>query len=287
MRNSIPSEIRLIDHEGDGFADRMYVGDMRGQLWRFDIKQDNGGPGDFATGGVIANIGGTDAASNRRFYYPPSVSMSTSMDYYNIAIGSGYRAHPLNTTIHDRFYVIRDKNVSGPARDTTGNPVYTAITESNLYDATDNLIQSPTAATAATAASNLAGKQGYFIKLKRTDGNYEGEKVLAQGLTIGNMVIFTTFTPISSTSASACAPSQGMGKVYIINVEDGGAATDADGDGVMERSDRTDILVRAGIPPRPTTIITTDGTAIIIGTEVPDGMPRISLTPVKERWQRN
>ena len=30
--------------------------------------------------------------------------------FLNIAIGSGYRGHPLNQTIHDRFYSIRDTN---------------------------------------------------------------------------------------------------------------------------------------------------------------------------------
>jgi hypothetical protein len=55
----------------------------------------------------------------------------------------------------------------------------------------------------------------------------------------------------------------------------------------MERSDRGQVLVRSGIPPRPTTIITNDGTAIVIGTEMPDQMPRIPMNPVRDRWQRN
>ena len=37
MNNSIPSRITVVDIDGNKFADRMYVGDMGGRVWRFDI----------------------------------------------------------------------------------------------------------------------------------------------------------------------------------------------------------------------------------------------------------
>ena len=37
MDYSIPARIRVVDIDGDGLADRMYAGDMGGQVWRFDI----------------------------------------------------------------------------------------------------------------------------------------------------------------------------------------------------------------------------------------------------------
>ena len=37
MTRAIPTQIRVIDMNGDGRADRMYASDLGGQLWRFDI----------------------------------------------------------------------------------------------------------------------------------------------------------------------------------------------------------------------------------------------------------
>ena len=53
MNNSIPGRITVIDTNGDGFADRMYAGDMGGRVWRFDIINGSGAS-TLVTGGVIA-----------------------------------------------------------------------------------------------------------------------------------------------------------------------------------------------------------------------------------------
>ena len=37
MQYSIPSDLRVIDLDLDGNVDQMYVGDMGGQIWRFDF----------------------------------------------------------------------------------------------------------------------------------------------------------------------------------------------------------------------------------------------------------
>ncbi len=37
MNYSIPAPVKPLDLNGDGLAERFYVGDMGGQLWRFDI----------------------------------------------------------------------------------------------------------------------------------------------------------------------------------------------------------------------------------------------------------
>ena len=56
MDYSIPARIRVVDFDGDGFADRFYAGDMGGQLWRFDVS--NGQPASsLVAGGVIAQLG--------------------------------------------------------------------------------------------------------------------------------------------------------------------------------------------------------------------------------------
>ena len=56
MKRSIPSQIRVIDLNGDGLADRMYAADLGGQIWRFDIINGEN-PDKLVHGGVIASLG--------------------------------------------------------------------------------------------------------------------------------------------------------------------------------------------------------------------------------------
>lgn len=281
MTNSIPSDLTILDTNDDGYADRIYVGDMRGQVWRFDINNDNGAS-DFVTGAVIARLGGSGPSNNRRFYYQPDVSLSTTRKYLNISIGSGYRSHPLDTAIHDAFYIIRDKDIYGPPVNGGGTVTYSTITESDLYDATDNIIGTGTEAQIAAARTALASKQGLMIWMK-TGNSFVGEKVLAKSLTVQGYTIFSTYTPVAAASG-ACTPSQGVGRAYFISTEDGTSVYDFDMNGTVNTEDRSNNLVRGGIPPEPTLMITDDGPVILLATEK---MPDIGLvlTPWKTYWR--
>ncbi|MEW5754842.1 MAG: pilus assembly protein PilY [Pseudomonadota bacterium] len=260
MKYSIPSDVTILDANGDGYSDRLYVGDMGGQIWRFDLKKVNSGASDLATGGVIASLGDSTASGNRRFYYAPDVSMATNGKYFNLAIGSGYREHPLNTTIHDALFVIHDRYVSGPQRNSSGEAVYTKYTLSDLYDATSNLIGQGTASEIVAETALLATKHGLYIWLNES-GSFIGEKVLAKSVTVGGMVMFTTYTPTSS-GVTGCAPSQGVSYLYYISTTDGtpgtnltGDATKAPGDPTLVRADRRKAFVRGGIHSTPTILV--------------------------------
>lgn len=188
MTNSMPGDPALIDIGGDGLIDTIFTADTRGQIFRFDIKSGNGGASDFATGGRVAALGGTDASNNRRFYNQPDVALIKERGgdtYFTVSIGSGYRGHPLSEAALDRFYVIRDKNVYAAPTS------YTSITESNLVDVSSVNLTSAEAqsiqnqintkraeidtlnANEASARANLASYQasiGYTDKLNTLVG---------------------------------------------------------------------------------------------------------------------
>ncbi len=42
----IPSDVAGLDTNGDGYVERLYVGDVGGQLWRFDIGDSDGDNGE-------------------------------------------------------------------------------------------------------------------------------------------------------------------------------------------------------------------------------------------------
>jgi type IV pilus assembly protein PilY1 len=211
MTYSIPSAVRVIDMNGDGYDDRFYVGDMGGQIWRFDLSTTNTGASNLATGGVIASLQGAGTAGARRFYYPPSVSLVSDPylgHFLSIAIGSGHRENPLGTGIEDRFYMIRDVYVQAPQKDKNGKAVYTAVKETNLVDVTNDL--SPDLAV-------LNASAGWMIDLA------QGEKVLAPSLTAAGKIFFTTYQP-GGGGPLTCSASGASGKsrLYTVAVGSGG-----------------------------------------------------------------
>lgn len=244
MKYSIPARISVIDRDNDGLADHMYVADMGGQMFRFDIY--NGSSvSNLVKGGLLAQLGGDEPENNRRFYYAPDIAEVSTVDdhYFAVAIGSGLRAGPLNTTIEDGFFMLKDKGVF--ERDQFNNYVLPSApaTMSSLYDATDHLLTSDDDNVKALQRSLFASKDGWMIRLTQ-----KGEKVLASPLILDYQVFFTTYLPASS-SQSACAPPTGNSRAYLVNLLDGNAVEDVNKNDEKEATDRYALLKQTGIAP--------------------------------------
>ncbi len=261
MTNSIPSDIRVLDMNYDGYADLLYVGDMRGQIFRFDIN--NSGANFTVEGTLMATLADDDAANNRRFYYAPDVVLTQKPGgnlYLSVNIGSGYRSHPLNpvdangnlgTLVRDSFYSLRDPYVSGtkPPAD------FVAVTDSELYDATSDLVDG------GTPPSEL--NKGWQINLVNSDDDKVGEKVLAPAITINEQILFTTYTPPSLVERADCNPPAGTGSLYRVNLFNGNPLFAAETTGSepppLEAANRITQLTRPGIPPAPVVMFKKDG----------------------------
>lgn len=261
MNNSIPSNVQTLDLDSDGFADRLYVGDMGGRIWRFDIF--NGETlEDLVAGGVVASLGAADmvtptTAENRRFYNAPDIAYvpSKTSAYLNISIGSGYRAHPLNEATNDRFYAIRDYNVFNKL----SQDEYDALSAGAVTDGDPSLID----VTNDLAPLIPAGARGWKLSLP-------GEKVLSESRTFGGTVIFSTFSP--GASNSPCEPGQGINKLYQLSIADASPVTNLDGIGSPEAlslDDRSRTLAQTGIAPTPTFLFPSPEAAY--GEEACDG----------------
>ncbi len=281
MKYSIPSTTSLVDINFDGLIDQMYVGDMGGQVWRFDIDNYASGVGDLVSGGVVANLSGTDNQSARRFYYAPDIAVlsENGASFLSIAIGSGWRAHPLNERIQDRFYMIRDHAVFAPPEGygkDNGNGTFSVITESDLQDVTDN--QSP----------DMSVGSGWKIHMERA-----GEKVLAKSVTINNQIIFTTYR--TGAPPDACTPALGSGTTYVVKATNGSATNNLNNQGSehdLTKSDRIVELAHGGIPPEAIVLFPSDTNngngkepIIVIGTQKIDiGLGNLTT---KTFWQNN
>lgn len=263
MRYSIPSKVASYDINGDGLLDRLYVGDMGGQLWRFDISSENTGVSSLVSGGRIAVLSGADDADKRRFYYPPDVTLiaDPGRSYLALVFGSGYRAHPLDETVNDHIYMVRD---SYPFRKPDQ---YSTITLADLYDATDNKIGEGDSATRTDHREQLHEKSGWYIRLET------GEKVLSRPLLIEGVAMLSSYLPKSTEQADPClASGSGLGFAYYMNISDATPHFDNNNDQSMTKGDRRQPLKGGGIPPSPSYIVAeNDGdvsTAVLFGKEV-------------------
>ena len=230
MIYSIPADIRITDSDSNGIDDRLYFGDMGGQLWRIDIKEGAAITNPAALSAYrIADLGldasgAATAASNRRFYYAPSVARVSrgGQLVYALSIGSGYRAHPLNADVDDKLFVVFDEHPD------IGAPTLTPslMNLSALYDASANLLETGDSTQQAAALGSLKGKSGWWIDLAPK------EKVLARVRIFRNRLFATTFTP---EAGDVCSGGAYTNRLYAVNLLDATSAlpSDVDGDGII------------------------------------------------------
>ena len=263
MQYSIPARISVIDRNNDGFADHMYVVDTGGQLFRLDIHNGESVV-DLVSGGLLANFAGDVEQDNRRFYYGPDISeVSVGNDhYYAVVMGTGFRAHPLNTTINDHFYMVKDSGVFIVDNNGYFGLPATPLGLDDLYDATEHLLTTSDVAIRELAVEQFAESQGWYIKLK-----IGGEKVLASPLILDYQVIFTTYLP-ATASVSECAPPTGNSRAYLVELINGNSVTDLNDDAEQLHEDRYAQLKQTGIAP-DTKILIEDiiKPVICLGTE--------------------
>jgi len=213
MTYSIPSDIAKVDVGGDGKVDRLYVGDMAGRMWRFDIHDAN--PSSW-TAKIIFKSNPDGATTNlRKIFYPPDVTLD--LGYEMVFFGTGDREHPNDKTIVNRLYGVKDRGLS------------TAYTEGNLVDVTADLLQTGTSTqiqdTLVQLNSNTNG--GWFIQL---DTN-SGEKCLAPAIVFYGVAYFTTFAPASDApppGSDPCYVGEGTAYLYELGYKTGAAAFNLD-----------------------------------------------------------
>ena len=264
MKYSIPAELTLVDIDQDGNIDFFFAADIGGQLFRFDINQANTSASNFATGGVIARLSGSSAANARRFFEAPDVVIGNNSDYLDIAIGSGTRPHPLSTDVNDRVYVIRDPNVYNPptSYNYDGSSV---ITESSLYDATDNLIQQGTDTQQNSARASLLNSNGWMVRLE-----VSGEKILGRTRVFRGVLLFNSFAPRSSETFT-CGPQAGQNFFYALDIENASSVFNLDTVDTateLNKNDRRLALRHSSLAPTPSILSRGgQGAEVCVGTE--------------------
>lgn len=206
MNFSFPAAPTAVDLDNNEYIDRVYIGDVGGQMWKFDVAPTGGAT---LSGSMINNWTGKRlfaAAPSQANppaageFYPaqaiyswPTLALDSSKNLW-VFFGTGDRYHPNNTSTN-RFYGIKDNTSM-----TNGS----ALTESSLTDMSNGGTPSIT--------------QGWYLVFSPANS---GEKVLAAAEVFRGVVLFTTFTPVTTV---ACGTGGGNAKLYSVNMDTGDAA---------------------------------------------------------------
>jgi len=224
---SVPSEPTAVDFQQDGYLDRLYVGDLKGQLWRIDLTDLRllASP----PGGRLNNQLDLNAGSGKPFLLfrapqpvPPATEPFYPIYFRPIPISIGYdvggspalgiafgtgdrddilaRIDPASRNTKARYYYVVD----------TGNTV--TRTESDLMDI----------ASATAAAASSAPTLGWFLELAA------GERVITDSLAVNGVIYFGSFNPVSPATANRpcsnpdrCSQATGIPRFYRVRFSTG------------------------------------------------------------------
>ena len=195
MTFSVPSDLAVVDRDGNGYSDRAYFGDTGGQLWRLDI-------GSATLGDWKATRLFKFATSSQRFLNTPDVVESPEGNYDMIIIGSGNREKPVDTSVQNHMVFYRDYDQSTTSTSTT------TLTLGDLAAATTVVSGSTEAFDPDTdISSNSKFLKGWYLTLE------SGEKVVTSALTTNQVATFATNLPGQN---DACTD-LGEARIYKIN----------------------------------------------------------------------
>lgn len=251
---SMPADVTVVDRDNNGLYDRIYAVDTKGNLWRSDINNADSSAWQIYKIATLADTG----VNARKFLNKPDVVPGQTYD--SILIGSGDRENPFDTTVINRFYMVKDPNVGltgGLPCLQDGTPA--ACAETDLVDVTLNPHQD---------TPLPSGKMGWYITLAA------GEKVVGNPLTVLGTTFFGTNKPTPPASG-VCTSNLGEARLYSVGFETGNATRDLNADDSLTDNDRSQVIPGGGYLPSPVyapvSIDLGDGTvqtvdAICVGT---------------------
>ena len=248
MIHSFPASPTAVDTNFDGYVDKVYIGDLGGQMWVFDVSfNDWTKKSDSLWAGKRLFSAPGSNAEKHNIYYPPAVALDNNRTPW-VYFGTGDREDPKDfKNARERFYAVKDDGLGNYPRD-----------EGDLNDVTSNKDNK------FTVDPN---KKGWYIKLEKSGKQLE--KVLAKPAVFNRLVYFTTYTYIETADFCDVA---GVSNEYVVEYSSGGGALNVDdlsdilnpsSDFVYKRSQE----IGRGAPSAPVITVNMKGKAsIFIGT---------------------
>jgi len=229
----------LVDITGDGVVDRVYAGDLEGNLWAFDLTATNDNNWDvaYSQGNTPKPLfSATDSGGNPQPITSKPILANQLQDV------AGSPAPDLMIFFGTGQYIVNGDKTS------TGTQTFYGIwddgtderTRSHLIEQTMTVATTVHAATSTITTTrtmsdnnvNYSSKHGWFIDLPTS-----GERVVVNPKIRGKFVFFNTLIP----GTELCVP-QGSGWLMAVNQENGGEPDqtifDTNNDGVIDANDK-------------------------------------------------
>jgi type IV pilus assembly protein PilY1 len=276
MEYAIPSTPSVLDLNFDGFADVVYVGDLGGQVWKWDISAvaadtvgdsrfDNFPYGVFFESPIEDMGGGVNRYQS--FFFAPSATLIGGT--LVLAFGAGERADLMypgqnGKDENNRFYVIKDTDPTGVSAFST------------LYEETD--------LTDITGLDSDPDSTDYGFYMVAADS----EKFITNPNIFAGFVITSSYIPDLS-GANVCTTT-GESFLYIFDIRTGlGAYFDA---GVTTGDDARRLSIGSGVSSDPQISMSRSGNQLYIQTSsgrVVQTPPPLPNTPPVDMiyWKQN
>jgi type IV pilus assembly protein PilY1 len=236
--NNLPNGLAspaAVDIDGDRIVDLIYAGDLRGNMWRFDVRSSNSANWTSPANRMQLFVSGSNKPITTRPIVGPQPASGTGAMVY---FGTGKYLETADASVAgattQTFYGIWDNLTGGTV--TTGNLVAQSISTSGSYrTVTDNPV-------------DWSLRRGWYMDLPTG-----GERVVANPTLYGGVLIYTTIIPSNDVCVAG-----GSGWLMEVNAANGGqlpsSVFDTNGDGVINNLDTI-----GGLPPQ--------------GKLFPDGFP--------------
>ncbi len=242
----------VVDVAGNGTADRIYAGDLFGNLWAFDVSSANTSQWGVAYGNnnrprpLFNGSSAQPITSKPTVVKNPIVGDAASNEPNLLVLfgtGQYLTQQDKNTSGRQFFYGVWDEGTGNIRRNQLMNQQFAVTT------ATRRVMQDQPVDYTATGNRK---EYGWYIDLPAT-----GERVVTRALVRGDIVFFDTLIPDNS---STCAVG-GTGWIMGVKVENGGEPDepilDVNNDNQIDDTDNLNnrvvsgIYVAAGIPGQP------------------------------------
>jgi type IV pilus assembly protein PilY1 len=248
----------FVDTNLDGTADFVYAGDLKGNVWKFDIS--NASPSAWSV-----------AYSNTPLFKavdPSNVGQPITAPLYIAKNGVGSASSP-NFGKYFIFFGTGSYFQTGDAVNTQIQSWYGIVDDISTIASRANLVERKINSQATIAGKDvrffskavtgdMAGKRGWYMDLR--DGTNLGERIVTRSQIIPLEVPALLVSSLYPVTGDVCTPG-GDGFINFVNPFTGGAIEtniiDVNGDGKFDGSDQSGTLVASsikayvGIPTTP------------------------------------
>lgn len=275
-----------MDYDGNGSVDFVYAGDLKGNLWKFDVRDSD--PSNWAVATLQTQGSATSAiqplfvactddslpcptAKRQAITAKPAVTTATDLTSVMVFVGTGkyLEANDSSTTQTQSVYGVMEKiTVASDGTLTFETATRSKLRQSVLTDVNTCTVGSNTyvcTVRTATAADPdyVNGDKGWYQNLPDS-----GERIVAPMHLLNGYVFYNTFIP----STSPCEFG-GTGYLQAVLGETGGQADkpvfDTDGNGVIDSQDMPAGGIKVGAVLGGSTIIKPSGSGIGVAISNP------------------